>query len=1034
MFQKVGAYVTNASGKVFDVNAEYLFDPKISTYVTVPAGGKLTVIGNSTIKDLYIVASGVLAVKYGKIKYGPTEYSKISDSLYVMTYQLPGNYSMVDLYPSGDVDVDVYFITYNAAILNATVENNRSTSVSRYHPLFEYLSGMNYGIINIIFNINQYVSNSDLGVGSSKIYVQEVLEDVGTKKVLMSVSDSHMYSAASVVKDIIGEKGIFFASDDFAYVLLVGDMWGDGIKRGYLWAPNANTYLVDLYEIDLYGPPYPSSESEILSRIKKIDVDFSEVISSHGLPADTVFTLFSFNIFLPQRPGVVGDIDGDGVDELIVVLMANYQVNGSCYYQEFVGYIDNESERFIFKELLSREPRKCPNPMPSPPVPKSPLICGGVEDAIVYDYDSDGIPEVYALDSNHKYLGVIKKRGGSWVTKKINIPASEQSVVRMALLEGTIYIKTPDYLLVLHPDLTYTKHTLPGVGLREYIMFGRRFLLTAHKIDDTHTKLIFFDPTDLGNILVTDVNIGFEDPHPAFWDNKDNMVIFATYTGTNLSGPGVYMLVPKYQLVTAVEVGDMNLTKVNGATLTPRDWSQDFAKLQNLDVPLSTIGGGSKSVKLFYLGGDATVENLNNAFDGKLNTSAHILIPAGKSALFYLTKPVYPDDIQIALLQNEPYPSLTDIDFVFIYEDGEDKIGSAIDVSDFGYLIIPPIKNKRITGINIINNSSNDWEIYPYEIFIDELTFDVPLSDIADRISGLTVLGYDDVILATDHGGSYTHAEQMFDKNLYTSGSITLPESGEFIVALRYPRKINGIILLWADTGISNITYYIDYDDGTTDTGNVVYVQDVGGYIPTNPHKNMISFALKNETSNTFTTDITEIYVYNSLNVSSDANLTRIGGTQLSPRDWSNDFAKLQNLDIPLSSIDSKITKCDTDNINGIVAKGGNLDSITEIKHSEQFGSAPAASTEYDISLDLTGFESGRVYIIADQQMDVSIQIYSAKAGQWYDVYGMSISSADFKTTDANWIDVDRITQFRVKYVTGSTAPSEVYLILVKKA
>ena len=41
-------------------------------------------------------------------------------------------------------------------------------------------------------------------------------------------------------------------------------------------------------------------------------------------------------------------------------------------------------------------------------------------------------------------------------------------------------------------------------------------------------------------------------------------------------------------IVDALPLSPFNLTQVGGTSLTARDWSQDFAKLQNLDVGLST--------------------------------------------------------------------------------------------------------------------------------------------------------------------------------------------------------------------------------------------------------------------------------------------------------------------------------------------------------------------------------------------------------------------------------------------------------------
>jgi len=44
----------------------------------------------------------------------------------------------------------------------------------------------------------------------------------------------------------------------------------------------------------------------------------------------------------------------------------------------------------------------------------------------------------------------------------------------------------------------------------------------------------------------------------------------------------------RVSVVTALPESPFNLAKVAGTSLTARDWSSDFARLQNLDVPLSS--------------------------------------------------------------------------------------------------------------------------------------------------------------------------------------------------------------------------------------------------------------------------------------------------------------------------------------------------------------------------------------------------------------------------------------------------------------
>jgi len=76
-------------------------------------------------------------------------------------------------------------------------------------------------------------------------------------------------------------------------------------------------------------------------------------------------------------------------------------------------------------------------------------------------------------------------------------------------------------------------------------------------------------------------------------------------------------------IVDALPESPFNITKVGGTALTPRDWSQDFAKLQNLDVATSSFtaspGGNAPSKGVAILGFDGTyVRLIKTTADGKL--------------------------------------------------------------------------------------------------------------------------------------------------------------------------------------------------------------------------------------------------------------------------------------------------------------------------------------------------------------------------------------------------------------------------------
>jgi len=76
-------------------------------------------------------------------------------------------------------------------------------------------------------------------------------------------------------------------------------------------------------------------------------------------------------------------------------------------------------------------------------------------------------------------------------------------------------------------------------------------------------------------------------------------------------------------VVDALPLSPLNLTQVAGTSLTARDWSQDFAKLQNLDVSLSSFTGSPGSTPpsrgIPILGYDGTYLRLiKTTSDGKV--------------------------------------------------------------------------------------------------------------------------------------------------------------------------------------------------------------------------------------------------------------------------------------------------------------------------------------------------------------------------------------------------------------------------------
>jgi len=79
----------------------------------------------------------------------------------------------------------------------------------------------------------------------------------------------------------------------------------------------------------------------------------------------------------------------------------------------------------------------------------------------------------------------------------------------------------------------------------------------------------------------------------------------------------------RVSVVDSLPLSPFNLTQVSGTTLTARDWSQDFAKLQNLDVALSSFvgspGSSPPSKGVVILGYDGTyLRIIRVTSDGKV--------------------------------------------------------------------------------------------------------------------------------------------------------------------------------------------------------------------------------------------------------------------------------------------------------------------------------------------------------------------------------------------------------------------------------
>jgi hypothetical protein len=104
--------------------------------------------------------------------------------------------------------------------------------------------------------------------------------------------------------------------------------------------------------------------------------------------------------------------------------------------------------------------------------------------------------------------------------------------------------------------------------------------------------------------------------------------------------------VDRLRVVGDLTVSEMNVTRVSGVALTGRDWSADLAKLQNLDVSLTTqaiLKRWGKDVTPFWvLGSELTAPAANTALVSQTVTSGKtgfvygLIITAGEANDFKL--------------------------------------------------------------------------------------------------------------------------------------------------------------------------------------------------------------------------------------------------------------------------------------------------------------------------------------------------------------------------------------------------------------
>ena len=596
MNRKIGAFITDSAGRIYDVNAEYLFDPKISTYVTVPAQGSLTIIGNANVKDVYAVTDGALSMAYGDKLYGPTTILPLSKQLNIIIYKMNGTENTFKLVSKSDEDINVYFITYESVSLIGVMINNNITPTSTINPIPTTVRRLSTTISKGVLETKKI---SDNPFNGHPVVVQDLSNDYANPKLIIAGFDfdgDFGYVPISYGVQIYDRLNNLTPAYDLHVPMVFSTIRGDGKKRAYYFG---NAYSV-LHELDIMGPPYPADSNELQNKIKEWDVDYSEFCEAVGAPQNVNIGCGTYNIRTQPCPLVVGDIDLDGEEELIIWpnIMWTNEEGKDCSASAF-GYIKFQNGKFKFK-VIKVMGVSCGIFFHAPFVRiEGPAFYSGPIDSLVVDYDGDGVPEIYGLSEGNGFLSIYRKEGDKWVSKQIPVKTEEEKqqyppdaryVVRMVLYRDTIYIKTPTMLHKLNQDLSLKTMPMLGIGLRKIVLYSKEYLVTIAPKEGGGSYIIIFAPDLSSPPFIFETSLNLEDPQPFFWDTEDTMTIFAvSNTDTDR---GVYKLDIRYKMEVSASIDgediEIGAVEIKDATTDQRAVVDADGNL-HVTIPFDTL-------------------------------------------------------------------------------------------------------------------------------------------------------------------------------------------------------------------------------------------------------------------------------------------------------------------------------------------------------------------------------------------------------------------------------------------------------------
>ena len=180
----------------------------------------------------------------------------------------------------------------------------------------------------------------------------------------------------------------------------------------------------------------------------------------------------------------------------------------------------------------------------------------------------------------------------------------------------------PQYLKQLNENIEMLTVAFSSTTILRYLYADdlNRLVVRASYIDDGYVRV----RDTSASIDILDMLREFS---WTFYNLAESNKLLNNLSGA-LSSVGTDKL--RTSVIDAIPESPFNLTKISGTTLTARDWSGDLAKLQNIDVLLSSRLGADVSSApdssppskgVMILGFDGTyVRRVKTTADGKLLT------------------------------------------------------------------------------------------------------------------------------------------------------------------------------------------------------------------------------------------------------------------------------------------------------------------------------------------------------------------------------------------------------------------------------